>query len=347
MFSSQFMPPATTYKKHAQRLKSAIAQSDRVLLTLTTSLDGDSLGSMVAMAYALDKLGRRFFCYVPEDVPPMFHYLTKHRPLMREMEEAVAAYPLVMIFDTGDIKRTPLVADLVKRQPGQTQVVNIDHHPTVIHFADQLAVDHNIVDSAAASTTEMLVYLFDAMDVQIDAKMATALLTGILTDTTHFANPNTTDETMAVAARLMAKGADHQTITRATMRSKSLGTLKLWGRALSRLAFNPHSGVVSTVVTLQDLTECQVDDNATMGIANFLNTLSEGKVALVLKEEPGGFVKGSLRTTSDVNVAEIAQRFGGGGHAKAAAFKVRGKLVETGLGWQVEELPASTESDKL
>lgn len=324
-----------TYQQHAQQFRQALDRADRVLLTVTTGVDGDSLGSLVAMSYALDHLGKSWFAYVPEDLPAMFGYLTKRRPLMREMDGHVHQFPLVIIFDTGDMKRSPLTPDLVTR-PAATQVVNIDHHPTVTDFDGRSAVDLNIVDDQAAATTEMLTRLFDELGVAIDGPMATSLLTGILTDTGHFAHHNTTSETIAVAAKLMAKGADHRTITSATMRNKSLGTLKLWGRALSRLAYNPSSGVVSTVIMLKDYEDCGVTDEATEGIANFLNTLSEGKVALVLKEDMGGYVKGSFRTTSEVNVAEMAKKLGGGGHARAAGFRIRGKLVETGLGWHVE-----------
>jgi phosphoesterase RecJ-like protein len=184
----------------------------------------------------------------------------------------------------------------------------------------------------------MLYHLIQHLNVRITPEMATSLLTGILTDTTHFANPNTTPTVVDVAAKLMARGADHKKITQATMRNKNMATLKLWGRALSRLAYNEHSGVVSTVITLRDLEECGADADASTGIANFLNTLSEGKIALVLQEEPHGIVKGSFRTTSDVDVAALAQQFGGGGHKIAAGFKVKGKLVETGLGWHVEKV---------
>lgn len=255
---------------------------------------------------------------------------------MREMEDSVHSYDLVIIFDTGDMKRTPLVDELIRRDSSKTIVVNIDHHPTTTEYKGQSAVDHSHIDTGASSTTHMIHRLLKHLHVPYNRHLATSLLTGILTDTGHFSNLGTTQEAMEIAAELLAKGADHSTITKATMRSKSIGTLQLWGRALSRLSINRSSGIVSTVVTLEDLQECGVDSEATTGISNFLNSLSEGKIALVLQEEPGGMVKGSLRTTSDSNVADIAKQFGGGGHAKAAGFKIRGTLVKTSRGWKVE-----------
>lgn len=326
-----------SYQQHAQQIERRLRNAKRVLLTVTVGLDGDSLGSLVAFTHLLDHWEVPWFAYVPEDVPEMFSYLVKRRRLMREMDAHVHDFDVVVIFDTGDMKRTPLITDMVTR-PSSVHVINIDHHPTVTTYDGQEAVDHNLVDVSAAATTEMIYRLTEHWDLRLHPELATSLLTGILTDTTHFANSTTTTTTVDVAAKLMARGADHRTITQATMRNKNIGTLKLWGRALSRLAYNEVSGVVSTVITLRDIAECDVEADATTGIANFLNTLSEGKVALVLQEEPNGMVKGSFRTSSEVNVADLAKKFGGGGHPKAAGFKIKGRLVETGLGWQVEKV---------
>lgn len=301
---------------------------------MTTGPDGDSLGSMLAMAHAVRHFGQQATMYSPDQIPAFFDYLTTGHQIFRELPDPVNSWPLIIIFDTGDIKRTPLADDFIRR-PSATVVVNIDHHPTIIDHHGQRAVDHSHVDTAASSNTVILFRLFQEWRLPITPAVATALLTGILTDTGHFANLNTNQESMEVAAALMRLGADHRTITAATLRTKSIGTLQLWGRALSRLNLNTTSGVVSTALTNQDFQECGVDHDASTGIPNFLNSLSDGKIALVLQEEMGGIVKGSLRTTSDANVAEIAKQFGGGGHAKAAGFKVRGKLVETKRGWQI------------
>lgn len=333
-----------TDAQFAQLLERLLQRSTRVLLTMTSGPDGDSIGSLLAMCHIVHHYGKECFCYSPDAIPPMFEYLTKDHRIMREMDDSVHAYDLVIIFDTGDIKRSPLADELIQRETGKTIVVNIDHHPTTTEHRGQSAVDHSHIDLSASSTTQMIHRLLKHLPVPYTRHLATSLLTGILTDTGHFSNLGTTQEAMEIASELLAKGADHRTITEATMRNKSIGTLQLWGRALSRLTINKRTGVVSTVVTLADLAECAVDSEATTGISNFLNSLSEGKIALVLQEEPGGMIKGSLRTTSDISVADIAKKFGGGGHAKAAGFKVRGQLEKTNRGWQVRP---STPVDKV
>lgn len=322
----------------ATTLDRLLKQSNRILLTMTTGPDGDSVGALLAMCHIVHHYGKNCFCYSPDPVPPMFDYITKDHRIMREMEDSVHNYDLVIIFDTGDIKRTPLADEMIKRDTGKTVVVNIDHHPTELDHQGQRAVDYSHVDTSASSTTHMMHRLMQHLRVPMNRHAATSLLTGILTDTGHFSNLGTTQGAMEIASDLLAKGADHRTITEATMRNKSIGTLQLWGRALSRLTMNHTTGIVSTVITLEDLQECQVDGEAAAGISNFLNSLSEGKIALVLQEEEGNIVKGSFRTTSNINVAEIAKQFGGGGHAKAAGFKIPGRIVKSQKGWKVESV---------
>lgn len=325
----------TSDTQFATTLDRLLRRSNRILLTITTGPDGDSVGALLAMCHIVHHYGKTCFSFSPEPIPPMFDYLTKDFRIMGEMEDSVHNYDLVIIFDTGDIKRSPLADELIKRNSNKTIVVNIDHHPTTIDHIGQRAVDHSHVDTNASSTTQMMHRLMQLLRVPINRHAATSLLTGILTDTGNFSNLGTTQEAMEIASDLLAKGADHRTITEATLRTKSIGTLQLWGRALSRLTINHTTGVVSTVVTLEDLKECGVDGEATTGISNFLNSLSEGKIALVLQEDANNIIKGSLRTTSDINVADIAKQFGGGGHAKAAGFKIKGKLVKTQRGWRV------------
>lgn len=331
----------------AQQLQQRLRQADHVLLTMTTGIDGDSIGSMLAMAHLVQHLGKDYVCHSPEPIPPMFDYLLGPHLIRREIEGTVHDYSVVVIFDTGDMKRSPLADDLRKRNPSTTCVVNIDHHPTITKYKGEELVDLNYVDTSAGATTEIMYKILHSLGVPLTGHAANSLLTGILTDTGHFSNQGTTLESLEIAAQLMAKGADHKRITVATMKNKSIGSLQLWGRALSRLKYNPKHDLVSTVITLKDLEECGVDHEAAAGISNFLQMLGEGKIAFVLTELPGGKVKGSFRTTSEIDVAALAKKFGGGGHKKAAGFTIDGKLVPLKHGWKVVTRTSPQTSNNL
>ena len=118
--------------------------------------------------------------------------------------------------------------------------------------------------------------------------------------------------------------------------NQSIGMLKLWGRAFSRLTKSKFTNIVMTVITQKDFEECEVENDSAEGVANFLNNLHGAKAVLVLKEQKNGIIKGSLRTTQDgVDVSGFARIFGGGGHKKAAGFSINGKIIETPTGWRI------------
>jgi phosphoesterase RecJ-like protein len=126
-----------------------------------------------------------------------------------------------------------------------------------------------------------------------------------------------------------------------TVYNKSFISLKIWGRALENMQFNSETGLATSALTAEELSEllrpigAEIDADLFADIASFLSTLSGVRVALLLREE-NGRVKGSLRTNDDeADVAALAQNWGGGGHKKAAGFSMEGKLVKTETGWKV------------
>ena len=112
--------------------------------------------------------------------------------------------------------------------------------------------------------------------------------------------------------------------------------MKAWGLALSRLTYNKNYDVVYTVLTQSDLKNFGIGTDDLEGLSNFLNTLKDAKIIMVLYELSDGRIKGSLRTTRhDVDVSKIAMCLGGGGHKKAAGFEIKGQLRQTDAGWEV------------
>jgi bifunctional oligoribonuclease and PAP phosphatase NrnA len=247
-------------------------------------------------------------------------------------DEEVARIPfdLIIFIDSSSLSYSG-VSPLLEKIKGEPVIVNIDHHPTNPGFGKI-----NLVEAAASSAAELVFQFFENQQIQITRDMATCLLTGILTDTGGFSNMGTTQSSMEIASKLLGYGAKFTTITNFTVRNKTVNTLKLWGKALDRLTRHAD-GVVSTVIAQADLVECDATDEDLEGIANFLNALQDAKIIMVLKEDPAGFVKVSLRTTQEnVDVSVLAQKFGGGGHKKAAGFSVPGKLIHTPTGWRIE-----------
>ena len=183
---------------------------------------------------------------------------------------------------------------------------------------------------------EIIMKLVQRINLLIDKYIATALLTGIVTDTAHFSNPATSANSLKIAGELLRAGANLNLIRGWTLKNKKIAALKIWGKVLSRLYKNEEYNMAITAFAASDMVEGNLLDEEVEGLSNFLNHLGGAKIMLLLREKEDGTIKASLRTTaSDVDVSKIALAFGGGGHAKAAGFTIKGKLVEENGGWRV------------
>ena len=239
-------------------------------------------------------------------------------------------FDLMIILDCTDLER---LGSPYEKNPEiffETPVVNIDHHPGNDHFGKV-----NLVDITATSTSEILVSLIEALTGDpkfIDEKIATALLTGIITDTGSFQNTNTTPKALTIAAQLVALGAEQQEIIRNVYKTKPLSTLRLWGKALSNLHDEREYKFVWSQLKKKDFLEVGAAPDESGGVIDELLKTASGVDFALLLTEKNGDVHGSLRSTKRVkDVAEIANLFGGGGHSMAAAFQMEGTSLEQSL----------------
>lgn len=318
------------------QLKTLLEQCQRYLLVSPAGPDGDSLGSIFALKISLEQQGRDVTCFSPEPAPNYLQFLPGTSSLVTDVASIrVADFDCIIFLDGGDVMRTTLGDQFAKRDRSKTVFVNVDHHPTNT-FVDGVDVcDLSIISHDVASTTELVFHFMSFARFEMNKEIATCLLTGILTDTGSFQNLATTASSLDVAAHLCSFGANIMRIGDRTIKNKTLGMLKLWGRALSRLSVDQETGVVTTAVTQKDMVECGVDEEGVGGIANFLNNLDGAKATLVLRED-GDNVKGSYRSTHEgMDVAALAKQYGGGGHKKAAGFTVPGHLEQSADGWKI------------
>ena len=243
-------------------------------------------------------------------------------PANVRIEEGAFNTDLIIVLDCSDLNR---IGDLYEENSSlfyEVPVINVDHHPGNTNFGKV-----NIVDIAASSTAEILVALLETLgkDVQgmLDADIATALLTGIITDTSSFQNSNTTPKSLTVAAQLVAAGARQQDIIQQVYKSRSLSTLRLWGRALSYLKEEGKHKFVWSVLSKADFVAAQATLDQAGGVIDELLKTATGMNFVLLLTERNGNLHGSLRSiVQTVDVSLIANHFGGGGHPQAAAFTI-------------------------
>ena len=320
------MNHATPTKLIFEKLLSA----RRPLLVSHRKPDGDTLGGMMAVYNWLRDQGREAYAFCVDAPSSAYSYFPRIREVQKNPEvfhdEAV---DLICVFDAGDLQYAGIdayVAGMAKRP----FIANFDHHVTNTSFGDA-----NLVVTDASSTAEVVHAFFAANTVEVTQAMATCLMTGLLTDTSNFSNPATTVKSLEIASDLLLKGVSMRDITRRLMRNKPVAALKLWGLALERLRWDEGKKTATTALFRKDLEEHPVDDEHLEGLSNFLNHILKADVVLVLKETADGKVKGSYRSATDVDVAELAKAHGGGGHKKAAGFTVAGTIGDHEGGWKI------------
>lgn len=321
------MKEQSLYSVIFQQLKSA----SNVLLAIHQNPDGDALGSALAFSAYFSRLNLPHTIFCKHQVPKSFHFLPGIEKINTDQSIfETGLFDLLIVLDSGDLLYAGIKELLSQLSPRPT-VIKIDHHPGGEAFGDI-----NLIEINASSTTDIIFRIFEHNRVKITKEISTCLLCGIITDTSSFSNLATTPAALNNAAELLLSGARAKQIITNTLYNHSIPSLKLWGKALSRLSKNAKSKFVTTVITLNDLKECGAKEREVEGIANFLNSLDDVKVILVLQEKEDGTIKGSLRTTHpDIDVSQLAKSLGGGGHKKAAGFTISGRIKETDQGWKI------------
>lgn len=237
--------------------------------------------------------------------------------------DSVHGYDALCIVDTADLALLGSFYATNEQLFHRLPILNIDHHASNPQYGTV-----QLIDSAAASATEVLYHWFMSEPVwkeYITADMATLLLTGLITDTRSFQNPNTTPESLEVAAELLDLGARQQEIIQNIYKTKPLSTLKIWGRALHNIQIDQQARVVWSSVSKEDLAEMGATSKETHGILDeLLSAVPNADVYILFTELESGGLKASARSNDVVNVNIMAQElFGGGGHDKAAGFKIK------------------------
>ena len=297
----------------------AIRASQSIVLACHVNPDGDALGSMLGLALALISLSKEVVCLSEDGVPDILRFLPGTELVAKTT--TLAVFDLALVVDSGDLPRVgATIQPLVGRAK---RVVDIDHHVTAGAFGDI-----RVLDSRAASTAEIVYALLETLAIPITADIATCLFTGIITDTGSFRFQNVTPNTLRVAAKLLEAGAPPAHISENVFENRTFAATRLLGQALSSLTQTSDGQVVWAHITAKDFQELGATDQDTEGVVNYVRGVRGAEVGVLFREMEPGKIRVSLRSRESVNVAEIASRFGGGGHRMASGCTVELPLAE-------------------
>ncbi len=316
----------------AKEFLEMIRASKRILLISDGRPDGDSIGSTTAMWAWLSTQEKELGLFCKEIIPRTLRVLVGTDHFTSDVSIFSQPWDLLIIHDASDRLHGGIEEGL-PLLPKPTPLINIDHHIT-----NRLYGDLNIVETNACSTTEVLHRLFTHLKVEISKDMATSLMAGLLTDTSSFSNGGTTVGGLRAGADLLRKGADLEAVRASLRAGKTLKATHLIGAAFSRLKKLATHDLVVTYLLPEDLAGI-ADDESRGSITNVLQAINgETEAILQLFDEGKGFVVGSMRSTRR-DISRFCQALGGGGHKRAAGFKVPGTLENSGDWVRITQKP--------
>jgi phosphoesterase RecJ-like protein len=280
--------------------------------------DGDSVGSSLALRLMLEKLGKDAVVVMRDPIPHAYRSLPGADGVQQMAQfERPRQYDGVFVIECSDSDRPGL--------EGLTEqfTVNIDHHATTVRFGNI-----NWIDSTASAVGEMIYNLCKATGVCITPQIAECIYAALLTDTGSFHFPNTTDRTFKVACELVRLGVVPAKVSRAIYYSYPFSKVKLMGLALSSLQRDPTGRIAWLSVTQAMMKQADAGEDDVDGIANYPLAIEDVIAVAVFQEIAPNVFRASLRSKDSLNVAKIAECFGGGGHRNASGCTFEGDLED-------------------
>ena len=279
------------------------------LITGHINPDGDALGSALAFKLILDSKGiSSDVCFdIKGNIPSNLNHL----PINLISNNAMNKYENVYVFDCGNSERLGSLEEIALKSD---QVIVIDHH------IEPSFGDIQVIDSTAASTTQVLYREIISADIEINKNIANCLMTGLITDTGRFQYSNTDYEVFQIASKLMLSGAELTSISDNIYGSIPMNAIKLQSEVLNRIKLFDDEELVVSYVLHEDYKKFNIESSEIDFLIDSIRLVKESNVALLLKEQDDKSFKGSLRSRTKLDVQKIASLFGGGGHKAASGF---------------------------
>jgi bifunctional oligoribonuclease and PAP phosphatase NrnA len=289
-----------------------IERRDRFLLTSHARPDGDAIGSVLACCQILRQMGKQAEVVMRDAVPVIYKPLPFSDTVLQK-ESVNGKYDAAIILECDSVQRT--------RLSGLEQhfLINIDHHNSAREFAHV-----NWIDKNACATAELVYRLAREANVPISPEVATCLYTAVLTDTGSFAFSGTNEHTFTLARDLVLAGADPVRIAQSVYFSNPASKMRLLGCALRNL--HRQGSLAWMSVTQDEMERSEAIEEDCEGLVNYALSIEGVEVAVFFRELPDRRFRVSLRSKGALDVATVAEHFGGGGHRCASGCAVNGPL---------------------
>lgn len=305
-------------------IKKDILDSKSILMHCHTSPDPDSIGSVLGLKLALEKIGKVVNVYCEDNIIRIANFLPDNDKIEQITMSNALTYPhdLYLALDTAKWElathREPVIS------PNKGKTIVIDHHPD-----NNIDVNKKYIDSTAASTAQIILQLLKEMDIEVDSEIATCLLFGLLGDTNVFQNTNTDRKCFEAVTELVDYGAHYHEAVLHLTRSYIAQDLRTWGRLLQHLTVSTDGHYAFMTLDHDEYQSLEGDTKIGVMANNFAGRIEGTYFGAVVIEKHPGITKGSLRSrVPEFDVSKIAHLLGGGGHKASASFEIKKPLKE-------------------
>lgn len=294
-----------------------IKDSKTIFISSHVSVDGDNLGSITAMLNFLRDMGKDAYVLKSDIIPESYNFLPAIADIV-EYKDLNKDADLYITLDCADLERLGENKEIFLNTDNK---MVIDHHITNEGYGDL-----NIVEPDISSTCEILADILFRTNERISPDVATSLYTGISTDTGRFLYTNVGPETFEIAKQLMLLGADTEKININLFQSRPMRKLRILQHGIKNMVSCLDGRLTYTVVSQEDLKETGAFVYDLDEIVNFIRDTEGVMASFIVKEQDDGTFKVSLRSKGELNVSNIAQKFGGGGHINASGLTYSGDV---------------------
>ncbi len=307
--------------KISPKLLNVINENKNFLIISHINPEGDAIGSCIALALGLKKIGKSVYILNRDPVPDILKFLPHLNMVSHEIPSR--EFDVLFVVDCATFERTGL-----KNLRAKTSVI-IDHHVPLSAVTGSKPYIHpglSLIDPKASATGELIYKLLRSLEIPIDRDMAVNLYAAIYTDTGGFRYSNTNPETLKIASHLIEAGANPWEVTKEVYENFPLKRLKLLALSLATLEKKDNIAWITVTRDMFKKTKSSVEDTD-----NFVDTpraIKGVEVAALFREDGKNLYKISLRSKGTVDVEKIARTFGGGGHANAAGCRLNGSLSQ-------------------
>ncbi len=308
----------TRLRGSAQEIAQALLYKKKFLVISHLNPDGDAISSSLATFRILGKLGKDVKVFNKDGVPHNFKFLPDAEQVLTSVN-GLEPFDATVVLDCSELERTGI--DLPQEYLGT--IVGIDHHLTAEPLGQVYYLDPN-----ASSIGEMLFDVIKETSVELDKELATQLYTSILTDTGSFHYSNTTPKALCVAAEMVTAGVSPWDVALEVYESQPIERINLLSKVLPTLKLDPTGHYGTIVITREMIESSGAMDEHIDGFINYPRGVQGVEVAVQFREVSPEKFKISFRSRGNVNVASIAERFGGGGHANAAGCNLSGTIEQ-------------------